>query len=134
MSSSEESSEKSVRKTKKVVCNCPKCQGKYVDPRTRQDHMELPEIGEFSKVTRPSSLKKRKHKEEPLPEFPKSDSSENEDSDNSDSDGSENNSSKNNNSEINSSEINSSGSRLLVQKEKIVLLVMMMKKNQVPNL
>ena len=52
MSSSEEqlsSSLKSVHK-KRVLCYCDKCKGKkYVDLRTKQDHMALPDIGISSK-------------------------------------------------------------------------------------
>ena len=106
MSSSEESSGKYVRKTKKVVCKCPKCQGKYVDPRTQQSHMALPEIGQSSRITKQSSTAKYKHREEPLPEFPKRASSGSEDSNNDDSDdnGSDNNDSDDNGSDNNDSD------------------------------
>ena len=106
MSSSKKSSGKYVRKTKKVVCKCPKCQGKYVDPRTQQSHMALPEIGQSSRITKQTSTAKYKHREEPLPEFPKRASSGSEDSNNDDSDdnGSDNNDSDDNGSDNNDSD------------------------------
>src|SRR5690349_24200346 len=81
MSSTEEntSSTKPVRKSKKVPCYCSRCNGKYVDIRTKRDHMALADIV-GANISEEQSSSKRRHKEEPLPEFPKHDNSESESS------------------------------------------------------
>src|SRR5260363_266497 len=57
----------SERKTKKVICDCPKCNRRLVDPRTQQEHIGLPDMGTPTRVTTQSTSSKRKRVEEPLP-------------------------------------------------------------------
>src|SRR5260363_248725 len=72
--------------------------------------MALPDIGQSSRITKKSSTAKYKHREEPLPEFPKRVSSGNEDSDNDDSDNSGSDNSDSDGSGSDSSDSDSSGS------------------------
>src|SRR5260363_170950 len=98
------------RKTKKVICDCPKCNGRLVDPRTQQEHISLPDMGIPTRITTQSTSSKRKRVEEPLPEFQKPDSSESEDSEDkgSDSNDSEDDDSEGEDSESEGSDNNGS--------------------------
>src|SRR5690349_6880372 len=81
MSSTKEntSSTKPVHKSKKVPCYCSRCNRKYVDIRTKCDHIALADIV-GANISEEQSSSKCRHKEEPLPEFSKYDNSESESS------------------------------------------------------
>ena len=112
MSSSEEQSSSSLKSVhkKRVLCYCDKCKGKkYVDPRTKQDHMALPDIGTSSKTTK-SSSSKYEYKEEPLPEFPSGSSDDSEDDNSKDDDAKDNSSDENSSDENGSDDVDSESS------------------------
>src|SRR5690242_18784327 len=52
--------------SKKVPCYCSRCNGKYVDIRTKHDHMALVNIVDAN-ISKEQSSSKCKHKEEHFP-------------------------------------------------------------------